>query len=304
MVSTLVVEGLSKRYASALALDGLDFRVDKGEVFALLGPNGAGKTTTLEIIEGIRRADGGSVLVSGIDAFERRDAALARVGIQLQTQGLPPALSPRRALEFFSAYRRRAPRPGILERFGLGPYLDRPTRELSTGWQRRLALALALAHGPELLVLDEPTAGLDVESRNVLHEAIREERARGVSVLLASHDMAEVEKLADRALVLVKGREAARGSPRELTSCGDSATRVALRTREGSLAARLSELPGLTAPARLDREGYVHAKVRDAAPLLSWLLREVEKGGDEIVDLRVERPSLEERFLELAGGAA
>ncbi|HUX37967.1 MAG TPA: ABC transporter ATP-binding protein [Rectinemataceae bacterium] len=302
--TTLVVQGLTKSYGSTRALEALDFSVGRGEVFALLGPNGAGKTTTLEIIEGIREADAGRVRIDGIDAFARRGEAAAHLGVQLQAQGLPPTMSPAEALSFFSAYRRKEPRSGILERFGLGAHRDKPTRDLSTGLQRRLALALALAHEPSLLVLDEPTAGLDVESRNVLHEAIREERARGTGVLLASHDMAEVEKLADRALVLVGGREVARGSPRELTACGDSATRLALRTRDGSLEERLDEFPGLEAAAELDRDGYIRAKVLRPGPLLSWLLREVEGGGDEIVDLRVERPSLEERFLELSGGAA
>ena len=302
--TTLEVRGLTKSYGSTKALDRLDFSVARGEVFALLGPNGAGKTTCLEIIEGIREAEAGRVGIDGIDAFSRREEAGSRLGIQLQAQGLPPAMSPDEALSFFSAYRRKEPRPGILERFGLGPYRGRPTRELSTGLQRRLALALALAHGPALLILDEPTAGLDVESRIVLHEAIREERRGGTSVLLASHDMAEVEKLADRALVLVGGREVAQGSPRELTACGDSATRVAILTRDASLEKKLEAFPGLEAPAELDRDGYIRAKVLRPGPLLSWLLREVEAGGDEIVDLRVERPSLEERFLELSGGAA
>ena len=304
MNSTLLVRGLGKSYGASPALVGLDFEVGRGEVFALLGPNGAGKTTTLEIIEGIREADKGSVTIAGLDAFSRREEALAKAGIQLQAQGLPPAMSPREALAFFSAYRRKRARPGILERFGLGPYLDRPARELSTGWQRRLALALALAHDPELIILDEPTAGLDVESRNALHAAIAEERERGASVLLASHDMAEVEKLADRALILVKGRKVAEGSPRELTSYGDSATRLSFRTRAGSLAARLGEIPSVEAGTSIDRDGYIRLKAVDPSPALSWLLREIEGSGDEIVDLRVERPSLEERFLEIAGGAA
>jgi len=299
--STLEVRGLAKSYGSRRAVEDLHFSIARGEVFALLGPNGAGKTTTLEIVEGIRKADSGSVAVCGIDAFSRGAETLALVGVQLQVQGLPPSMSPREALSFFSAYRRKRPRAGILERFGLEGHMDKPARELSTGLQRRLALALALAHAPKLLILDEPTAGLDVESRNILHEAIREERKGGTSVLLASHDMAEVEKLADRALILVKGREKAQGSPRELTAYGDSDVRLSLRTRDGVLAGRLSAFPGLSGPAELDREGYIRAKVKLVGPLLSWVLREVEGGGDEILDLRVERPSLEERFLELSG---
>jgi ABC-2 type transport system ATP-binding protein len=236
MNAILVVTRLEKRYGALRALDGLSFSVAEGEVFALLGPNGAGKTTALEIVEGIRIADGGSVSVCGVDALSRPDMALRHLGVQLQTQGLPASMTVSEALEFFSLYRRRKPRPGVLERFGLAAKRRAAYGSLSMGLQRRLMLALAVAHDPEILVLDEPTASLDVESRNALHELIREEKAKGVTVILASHDMAEVEKLADRAAVLVRGRLAAVGSPRQLTSQGDTQTRLSVLTRNGSLA--------------------------------------------------------------------
>ena len=303
----LEVRGLVKSYGGHRAVDGIGFEVRRGEVFALLGPNGAGKTTTLEIMEGMREADEGLVEVAGFDVRTRRAEALARLGIQLQAQGLPPSMTPSEALAFFGAYRGRAARAGILERFGLEALRDKPCRQLSTGLQRRLALALALAHDPEILVLDEPTAGLDVESRNALHEAIREERARGRTVILASHDMAEVEKLADRAMMLVHGRIVAMGSPRQITACGDSATRLSLRTRDGSLGDKLesiARLEGVTARPEIDREGYMRMKIEGPGPVLAWMIGSIAESGDEILDLRLERPTLEERFLELAGGAA
>lgn len=307
MEEILAARDLSKMYGSRKALDGVGFSVAMGEIFALLGPNGAGKTTTLEIIEGIREPDRGEVLIRGIPAIgagARKTEALARLGVQLQAQGLPPSMTPDEALGFFAAYHGRAPRPGLLERFGLEEARNKPCSSLSTGLQRRLALSLALAHDPELLILDEPTAGLDVESRNTLHTLILEEKAKGTTVILASHDMAEVEKLADRALMLVRGRIVALGSPRELTACGDAATRLHLRTKNGRLNARVAEFPELSVPAELDRDGYLRMRTLRPGATLAWLIAELERAGDEIVDLRVERPSLEERFLELAGGAA
>jgi ABC-2 type transport system ATP-binding protein len=299
MDQIIEVDGLCKSYGTHKALDGVGFSVRRGEVFALLGPNGAGKTTILEILEGIRKADRGSIRVSGIDALAQPDRVLRLLGVQLQTQGLPQAMTTIEALTFFSLYRGRKPNLGLLDRFGLAEKRNAPFQSLSMGLQRRLMLALALAHDPEILILDEPTAALDVESRNTLHEIIREERGRGKTILLASHDMAEVEKLADRALVLVRGRVAALGSPRQLTSQGDRLVRFSLLTRDGSLALSPPALPGARA-VEVDAEGYLKLRVADPTLALRSLLAALDDAKDEILDLRVERPSLEERFLELA----
>jgi ABC-2 type transport system ATP-binding protein len=299
MNAILEVERLRKSYGALKALDGVSFTVARGEVFALLGPNGAGKTTALEIIEGIRKADSGKVSVCGIDALARPDKVLRHLGVQLQTQGLPQSMTAAEALDFFSLYRDRPRRTGILERFGLEAKRNEAFRDLSMGLQRRLMLALALANDPEILILDEPTASLDVESRNALHDLIREEKAKGMTVILASHDMAEVEKLADRAAVFVRGRLAASGSPRQLTAQGDTQTRVSVLTRDGCLKPDAA-IPGAQA-AELDAEGYLKLRVDRPGPALGAMIAAIEAAGDEILDLRVERPSLEERFLELAG---
>jgi len=299
MNAILEVERLAKSYGALKALDDVSFSVGKGEVFALLGPNGAGKTTALEIIEGIRKADSGSVSVCGIDALAKPDKALRHLGVQLQTQGLPQSMTASEALDFFSLYRGRPRRDGILERFGLEQKRNEAFHALSIGLQRRLMLALALANDPEVLILDEPTASLDVESRNALHELIREEKARGMTVILASHDMAEVEKLADRAAVFVRGRLAASGSPRQLTAQGDTQTRVSVLTRNGCLKPGAA-IPGARA-VELDAEGYLTMRADRPGPALRAMIDSIEAAGDEILDLRVERPSLEERFLELAG---
>jgi len=298
MNAILEVHELTKKYGTFSALDKVSFTVEKGEVFALLGPNGAGKTTALEIIEGIRSADSGRVTVCEIDALAKPDLALRHMGIQLQTQGLPQSMTVKEALDFFSGYQRCKPRSDLLGRFGLETKKHVAFRNLSLGLQRRLMLALALAHDPEIIILDEPTAALDVEARTTLHELIREEKERGKTILLASHDMAEVEKLADRALVLVRGRIAALGSPRQLTNQGDNKSRVSMLTRDGCLATR--ETGECQDSWKVDAEGYVKIRTDRPGPVLANLIAAIDEAGDEILDLRVDRPSLEERFLELA----
>ena len=295
--SVVSVRGFTKRYGSAIAVDRLNFQLVRGEIFALLGPNGAGKTSSLECIEGLRRADGGSISVLGLDPVKDSRVLMRRVGVQLQAQGLPASMTGRETLAFFARYRGNKPSLDAALRLGLGQKLDAQVSSLSTGQQRRLALALAIQHKPELVILDEPTAGLDVETRDELHAIMAELRASGTTILLATHDMAEAEKLADRALVLVGGRLAAEGSPRELTSQGEGRTRIVASTAHGELLKRSPDFP--EAERLPNDQGYaVYRSSRPGATLpalLAWL----EAAGDEIVDLRVERPSLEERFLEI-----
>ncbi len=316
MDEILSVAGLRKSYGAVEAVRGIDFSVRGGEIVALLGPNGAGKTSALECIEGLRRPDAGSIRVLGLDPARSARALARQVGVQLQSQSLPPAMTVRESLGFFARYRGVEPDADAALELGLGEKLDSQISTLSTGQQRRLALALAIQHRPRLVVLDEPTAGLDVETRDRLHALMQDLRSRGTSILLASHDMAEVEKLADRALVLVRGSIAASGSPRELTSGGEGLTRITVSTRDGTV---VRERPALSAgavpaegvsretrPARtavepvLDGEYAVYLG-RDPGTLVRELLRFIEDRGDAIVDLRVERPSLEERFLEIVG---
>jgi ABC-2 type transport system ATP-binding protein len=295
--SVVAVRGFTKRYGSAIAVDRLDFTLRRGEIFALLGPNGAGKTSSLECIEGLRRADSGKIEVLGLDPIKDSRRLTRRVGVQLQAQGLPCSMTVRESMGFFARYRGMAPSYDAAERLGLGQKLGSPVSSLSTGQQRRLALALALQHAPELLILDEPTAGLDVETRDELHAIMAELRSDGKTILLATHDMAEAEKLADRALVLVGGRLAAEGSPRELTAQGEGRTRIVASTLRGELLRLKPEFPEAERLESVDS----YACYRSAKPgttlaaLLAWL----DAAGDEILDLRVERPSLEERFLEI-----
>jgi ABC-2 type transport system ATP-binding protein len=226
------------------------------------------------------------------------------MGVQLQTSGLPETMRVDEAMRFFCAYHELGPRWDLLERFGLQERLRSEYGTLSTGQQRRLALALALVHDPPVVFLDEPTAGLDVATRAELHRLVSELRERGVALILATHDMAEAEKLADRVAILLAGRIVASGTPRALTAAASDLTRVSVRSELESLAPGPTPLPGVRRHARKD--GYDVFFTDAIGPTVAAILRRLEEVGDPLVDLRVERPSLEERFLELtaAGGPA
>jgi ABC-2 type transport system ATP-binding protein len=294
MGPVLEVHQLSRRYADRLVLDGVSFQVAAGEIHGLLGPNGAGKTTALECAEGLRKPDSGDITFLGEPV--RHGRVPARMGVQLQVGGLPGAMTVEEALRFVSAYKRAPPRPGIVVRLGLAGLEKRPYQQLSVGQQRRLQLALAIAHQPALLILDEPTAGLDVATRAQLHALLAELKSEGTAIILATHDMAEAEKLADQLTVLIAGRVATHGTPREITRQGDQRTRIAVRTTAGG-EEKWRTLPAAT--LQPSKDGYAVFLSDDPAVSVRALLDEVARTTDSLVDLRVERPSLEERFLEL-----
>ena len=210
--TALRVSDLRKVYGDTVAIDGISFEVCRGGGTGLLGPNGAGKTSTLECLEGLRRPDGSPMDVMGIDPAQAVHKLHLLVGVQLQSSALPPSMTVDEAMRFFCAYHGVAPRYDLIERLGLGPKRKAQFRELSTGLARRLALALAVAHKPPVVFLDEPTTELDVGSRAELHAMIGEFR-EGTTVILATHDVAEAEKLADRVSILLRGRIGATGSP-------------------------------------------------------------------------------------------
>jgi len=300
--TVVAVKTLRKAYGHAVAVDGISLEVERGEIFGLLGPNGAGKTTTLECMEGLRRPDGGSIDILGVDPGRNARKLYGLIGVQLQASGLPAAMRVGEAMAFFCAYHRVGPRDDLLERMGLGARRHSQFRELSAGQQRRLALALAVAHRPALLLLDEPTAGLDVESRTELHELMRELKEGGTTIILATHDMAEAEKLADRVSILLQGKIAATGTPRELTATGAGLTKVTVRTEQSVLHKDGADFAAVSQSIR--SEDYTIYYSTDPGLTVSSILAWVSAQGDRLVDLRVERPSLEERFLEIteAGG--
>lgn len=193
MNRAIKVCGLKKSYGGHTVLNGLDFQIEKGEIFALLGVNGAGKTTSLECIEGLRKYDGGTIIVNG------------KMGIQLQSSSLPAHIKPMEAVRLFSKWNRAKIEFTMLNALGMKEIEKKQYIQLSTGQKRRLHLALALIGDPDIIFLDEPTAGLDALGRVSLHELIRKLKSQGKTIVLASHDMAEVENLCDRIVILNNG---------------------------------------------------------------------------------------------------
>ncbi len=291
------VAGVRKSYDGATpALDGVDLVVRRGEVLALLGPNGAGKTTLVEILEGHRRADAGSVQVLGADPARRERDFLSRVGIVLQEGAIDPAITVREAIELYSAaYPSPRPADEVADLVGLGDRGDVRASTLSGGQRRRLDLAIGIAGDPELIFLDEPTTGFDPSARRHSWELIERLRGLGKTILLTTHYMDEAQRLADRVVVLARGRVIAEGTPDALGRGGSAAT-VAFRLPHGVDA---DELP-LPDDAAVQRDGrrvsfQTHAPTRDLAPLLGWCADE----GIELEALTVTRPSLEDIYLQL-----
>lgn len=298
-MSTAVIEvrNFRKTYGDLIAVDDVSFEVRRGEIYGLLGPNGAGKTTTLESLEGLRWPDSGSLRVAGIDPSRSPRALRDTIGVQLQTSALPQNITVSEAMRFFSAYHGAAPRADLVERLGLGEKREAQYSQLSTGQKRRLALALALAHEPPVLFLDEPTAGLDVATRTELHRLMDEQRRAGATILLATHDMAEAEEMADRIGILLRGRLVATGTPMEITATGAGLTKVSVRTDQDCLSDSRALFPAVE--TSLVKEVYHIYFSSEIGSTVGAIIDYVQAQGDRLIDLRVERPSLEDRFLEI-----
>ena len=231
MSSLIAVENLSHRHGAVQAIDGVSFEVAAGEVFGLLGPNGAGKTTTLESILGLTQPDSGRTEICGFDARTAPRRAREKIGAVLQATGLQDKITPREALNLFASFYPAAIASGaLLDRFGLMEKADATYESLSGGQKQRLALALAFVGNPQVLLLDEPTTGLDPQIRREVQDHIRSLKADGRAVLLSTHDMDEAARLCDRVAVIAHGRIVATGAPKELIAdSGASLEDVILR---------------------------------------------------------------------------
>jgi ABC-2 type transport system ATP-binding protein len=281
-MTAIAVRGLRKSYGAVEALRGIDFEVARGEVFGLLGPNGAGKTTAVEILEGYRRRDGGSVEVLGTDPAAAGGRWRERIGVVLQSAAMYETLTVAESLRLFAGYYER-PRPveEVVELVGLREKRDERVRRLSGGQRRRLDLGLALVGDPELIFLDEPTTGFDPRARRRAWDTIRSLRGLGKTILLTTHYLDEAEQLADRVAVLRQGLIVAAGTPAELTS---SRPATEIRYRENG------------------RE--VVLETAEPTRVLNELTGRALAENRELEGLVVRRPSLEEVYLTLTGDEA
>ena len=291
------VRGLSKSYGSVHAVRNIDLQIQHGEIFALLGPNGAGKTTTVEILEGYRSRDAGSVSVLGYDPGRDRRSLKSRIGIVLQSTGVENYLTVAETISMYSSFY-PDPRPvdEVIRLVGLEDKQDARVMKLSGGLQRRLDVAIALAGNPDLLFLDEPTTGFDPSARREAWDVVKNLAGLGKTVLLTTHYMDEAQYLADRVAVIAAGRVVAEGSPATIGDRELAKARIRFRIPAG--AGPPSEMVGQRGP-----DGFTELTADDVTRTLHQLTGWAIDEGIDLEGLEVIRPSLEEVYLELTGSA-
>ncbi len=294
----LRVRDLSKSYGSVTAVTSVDLDVAGGEIFGLLGPNGAGKTTTLECILGLRLPDKGSIVIGGIDALANPEKIKLLIGAQLQATALPDKITPREALKFFGAFYRDAIKAEVLlARFSLDEKADTSFDALSAGQKQRLALALAFVNNPQLIFLDEPTAGLDAQSRREMHDDITKLKRDGRTVVLSTHYIEEAERLCDRIAIMNRGAIIAVGTPTQLIERANLPDQVVIKT---SPMLSNESLAGITEAIEVQPADFSwRISTRDVNRVVISLVKMIESQGVELTDLRIHRASLEDAFLTL-----
>jgi len=294
------VDGLRKVYGDLVAVDGITFDVRPGEVFGLLGPNGAGKTTTVEVLEGLRKPDGGSVSVLGVDVARDSAQLKPRIGVSLQNAALYPKLTVVELLDLFANfYPKSRTTDELIGLMDLGEKRKSRTQELSGGQKQRLSVALALVGDPELVFLDEPTTGMDPAARRMLWDVIEGMKADGRSVLLTTHYLEEAEILCDRIAIMDHGKILELGTVNELVDRRFHERAVRFDAIDGLDDARLAAFPGVTSTAREDGESVLYT--RDVPATIGAVLAATDELGAEPNNLAVRRATLEDVFLALTG---
>jgi ABC-2 type transport system ATP-binding protein len=298
MTAVIEVAGLTKRYKGQAVVDGITFNVDQGEIFGILGPNGAGKTTAVECLTGLRRRDGGQVRVLGLDPKSHSQRLYQRIGVQLQESQLQDRLRVAEALDLYASF---YPHPAdwheLLGRWGLAAKSMTPFAKLSGGQKQRLFIALALVGNPEVVFLDELTTGLDPGARRATWDLIRQIRDSGVTVVLVSHFMDEVEELCDRAAILEQGRIAALDTPAGLVDLAGGTYRVRFRPMAPLDEGLLRPLPGVS---RVTRHG-TRVEVTGTGDFASAVTTELARRQIIVADLRIEGRSLDNAYVTLTG---
>jgi len=296
----LQVENLVKRYGDLEAVRGVSFSVEEGEVFGLLGPNGAGKTSTIEVLEGLRVADGGRVSVCGFDPVRNPTELKREIGAALQSTSLPDKLKVTEALRLFSSFYNRGRQPEeLLKRFGLEEKRNAFYSQLSGGQKQRLALAMALVNDPKVLFLDEPTAGLDPQVRREIYDIVEELKHEKKTIVLTTHYIEEAERLCDRVAIVDHGKVIAQGTPRELKQTSPNTSRVEVRLAKPASNGALKSLDGVVDARELGGAYVLHCQ--RTAPAIVALVKHLEAEGNELVSLEIATPSLEDVFIELTG---
>ena len=294
------VENLYKSYGAVQAIRGVSFAVEEGEVFGLLGPNGAGKTSTVEILEGMRTPDSGLVRVCGLAPEEAGNAFKEKIGAVLQSTALPDKLRVKEAIELFAKfYRKRSNTDELLERFQLVEKRNAFYSQLSGGQKQRLALAMALVNDPEVVFLDEPTAGLDPQVRREIYDIVQELRRGKKTLLITTHYIEEAERLCDRVAIVDNGRVIAIGTPRDLKHTSAGSTRIEIRLARPVINGTLAKLEGVSDCREFDGTYVLHS-AKPPVTIVA-LVKQLETENNELQSLEMFSPSLEDVFIELTG---
>ncbi|GAA2165604.1 ABC transporter ATP-binding protein [Actinomadura napierensis] len=299
-MAIIEVDGLTKRYGGRAALDGVSFSVEEGEIFGILGPNGAGKTTAVECLEGLRRPDGGTARVLGLDPRADGRRLHELIGVQLQQTGLPGSIRVREALELYASFYSSPRDPGeLLAEWSLEDKRNARVRRLSGGQAQRLYIALALVGAPRVAFLDELTTGLDPQARRATWELIRRIRESGVTVVLISHFMDEAEELCDRLAVLDGGRIVATGTPgRLIEEATGGGGRMRFRPVDELDLALLAGLPGVTDV----RRSGAHVTVTGHGDFATAVTSALARNHVVVAELRIDQRTLDDAYLALTGG--
>jgi len=300
MNKVVEVENLVKRYGSLAAVDDVSFSVEEGEVFGVLGPNGAGKTTTVEMIEGLRKPDSGSIRVLGIDAFKEPERIKELIGVQLQTTSLYDRIRVKEAVDLFGGYYRQAiPTSVLLEEVSLTDKVGSYVSELSGGQRQRLALALALVNDPAVVFLDEPTTGLDPQARRGVWSTMADLRQKGKTIILTTHYMEEAEELCRRVAIMDHGKIIALDTPDALIAGAGLDSRIEINHVPEALRSVLNQAD---LPARVSEDGdkmLLHTK--EASRVLKEITRVAAEHDVELESISVQKATLEDVFLTLTG---
>jgi len=300
MSAIIQVKELTKSYGDVRAVQGIDFEVARGEIFAMLGPNGAGKSTTVEILEGLRPRDGGEVSVLGIDPARDPHRLKSKIGVVLQHTVFPNKIRVTEVIDLYGQlYGTRPDSKQLLDRFALTEKASALYMSLSGGQKQKLALILAMINDPPIVFLDEPTTGVDAHTRRAIHDWLRELRSEGRTVFLTTHYIHEAEQLADRIAIVGRGKVIRLGTITEISSGVTLESTIRLRTAFPLDKEAVLRLPGVKAVE--PQNGHTSLRVANPAQSVAALVRYLDSVRNELIDIDMSRPTLEDIFLTLTG---